>query len=86
MQRQVSLRSIHVEPLRGWYLSQMQGIDINMEISAGTCIAVGVGVGGGVSHAGREEAELEGSQKEIQSNSAQTRRGANYAHMQWPWK
>ena len=47
-----------------------------MEISAGTCIAVGVGVGGGVSHAGREEAELEGSQKEIQSNSAQTRRGA----------
>ena len=57
-----------------------------MEISAGTCIAVGVGVGGGVSHKGREEAELEGLQKEIQSNSAQTRRGANYAHMQWPWK
>ena len=57
-----------------------------MEVSVGTCIAVGVGVGGGVSHTGREEAELEGLQKEIQSNSAQTRRGANYAHMQWPWK
>ena len=49
-----------------------------MEISAGTCIAVGVGVGGGLVHTGREEAELEGSQIEIQNNSAQTRGGANY--------
>ena len=81
MQHQVSLRFIHVEPLRGWYLSQMQGIDINMEMSAGTCI-----VWNQRAHTGREEAESEGSQKEIQSNSAQTRRGANYAHMQWPWK
>ena len=52
----------------------------------GTCIAVRVGVGGGLPHTGPEEPELQGSQKEIQSNSAQTRRGANYAHMQWPWK
>ena len=46
-------------------------------MSAGTCIAVGVGVGGGLVHTGPDEPELEGSQTEIQSNSAYTRRGAN---------
>ena len=46
-------------------------------MSAGTRIAVGVGVGGDLVHTGPDEPELEGSQTEIQSNSAYTRRGAN---------
>jgi len=33
-----------------------------MEVSAGTCIAVEVGVGGGLIHTGPDEPELEGSQ------------------------
>ena len=41
------------------------------------CIAVGVGVGGGIIHTGPDEPELEGSQTEIPRNSAYTRRGAN---------
>ena len=38
---------------------------------------MGVGVGGGIIHTGPDEPELEGSQTEIQSNAAYTRRGAN---------
>ena len=52
-------------------------------MSAGTCIAVGVGVGvvGGLNYTVPEEPELEGSQTEIQSNSAYARIEANQAHM-----
>ena len=51
-----------------------------MEVSAGTCIAVEVGVGGGLIHTGPHEPESEGSQTKIQSDGS----GPEWLDLQCP--